>query len=197
MSSQRVAPLETGLRPTPVELELELISDVITAAEAELRLGAISDRDRCCGYFPALTEMSGIRTELPACRSFADALPEISHAGMSFGFNFLRISLIRQSADPAFHLDSDAATALTGDVRDLSERVVLRLLLNLSSQDERMLHYLDADPRTTDLVAEGSYVCAAETEGLRPRRGYPTAQRHDGARFAVCVKSGSAFRARR
>ncbi len=42
--------------------------------------------------------------------------PTISHAGMTYRFNFLRLSLVCQSADPAFHLDSDAATALTGDV---------------------------------------------------------------------------------
>ena len=54
MSGQLVAPREKRLRPGPVELDLEPIRDVITAAEDELRLRAIEDRDRCCGYFPAL-----------------------------------------------------------------------------------------------------------------------------------------------
>jgi hypothetical protein len=120
-------------------------------------------------YFPALAGMNGIRTELPACRVLAEALPAISHAGMTYRFNFLRLSLVRQSADPAFHLDSDAATALTGDVSSLSEREVLRLLLNLSSQEERALHYLDVDPQTTELVAEGSYVCANDPARLQTR----------------------------
>jgi hypothetical protein len=113
---QLVVPLEKRLRPGPVELDLEPIGEVITAAEDELRLGAIEDRNRCCGYFPALTGKSGIRTELPACRVFAETLPAISHAGITYRFNFLRLSLVCQSADPAFHLDSDAAFALTGDV---------------------------------------------------------------------------------
>ncbi len=61
-------------------------------------------------------------------------------------------------------MDSDAATALTGDVSTLGKREVLRLLLNLSSQEERALHYLDVDPRSTELVAEGSYVRAKDPE---------------------------------
>ncbi|MGI8559088.1 MAG: hypothetical protein ACR2ND_12425 [Solirubrobacteraceae bacterium] len=166
MFGQLVAPLEKRLRPRPVELDLEPIGAII-AAEDELRLGATEDRDRCCGYFPALAGMSGIRTELPACDVFAGVLPEISHGGTTYRFNFLRLSLVCQSADPAFHLDSDAATALTGDVDSLNEREVRRLLLNLSSQEERALHYLDVDPRTTMLVAEGSYVRAEDPERLK------------------------------
>lgn len=169
MSRQLVAPLEKRLRPGPVELDLEPVGEVIAAAEDELRFGAVEDRDRCCGYFPALAGMSGIRSQLPACGVFAEALPEISHGGVAYRFNFLRLSLVCQSADPAFHRDSDAATALTGDVSGLDEREVLRLLLNLSSQQERALHYLDVDPRSIDLVAEGSYVRAKDPEILQTR----------------------------
>ncbi len=169
MSGQLVARLEKKLRPRPVELDLEPIREVITAAEDELRLGAMVDRDRCCGYFPALAGVRGIRTELPACRAFAEALPAILQAGITYRFNFLRLSLVCQSADPAFHLDSDAATAVTGDVGSLNERQVLRVLLNLSSREERALHYLDVDPRTTNLVAEGSYVRAKNPEKLQKR----------------------------
>ena len=167
MSRQLVAPLERRLLPRPVELDLESVAGVITAAEDELRLGAIEDENRCCGYFPALAGMSGIRTELPACCAFAEALPSIPHAGVIYGFNFLRLSLVCQSADPAFHLDSDAATALTGDTASLNQRDVLRLLLNLSGRVERVLHYLDVDPQGTNLVAEGSYVRAKDPERLR------------------------------
>jgi hypothetical protein len=39
--------------------------------------------------------------------------------------------------------------------------------LNLSSQEERALHYLDVDPRTTKLVAKGSYVCVKAPERLQ------------------------------
>jgi hypothetical protein len=54
------------------------------------------------------------------------------------------------------------ATALTGDVSTLGKREVLRLLLNLSSQQERVLHYLDVDPRSVELVAQGSYIRAKD-----------------------------------
>jgi hypothetical protein len=88
---------------------------VIIAAQDELRLGAIENRDRWCGYFSALAGMSGIRTEVPAGGVFAEMLPEISQGGMTYRFNTLQLSLVCQSADPAFHLDSDAATVLTGE----------------------------------------------------------------------------------
>lgn len=169
MSAQPVSSLERSLRPSPVELHLEPVSEVIAAVERELRFGAIEDRDRCCGYFPTLVGMTGIRMELPACRAFADVLPEISCAGITYRFNFLRLSLVCQSADPVFHLDSDASTALTGDLDSLHDREVLRLLLNLSSQDERALHYLDVDPQTVKLVAEGTYVRAKDPTGLLER----------------------------
>ncbi len=169
MSGQLLAPLEARFRPESVGLDLDVIGDVISAAEHELRVAAIEDEDRCCGYFPALAGMSAIRSDLPACRVFAQALPAISYGRMSFRFNFLRLSLVRQSADPAFHLDSDAATALTGDVGTLNEREVLRLLLNLSSRRERELRYLDVDPRATNLTSEGSYVRAEDPGRLLTR----------------------------
>lgn len=199
MSAQPVASLERSLRPSPVELHLEPVSEVIAAVERELRLGAIEDRDRCCGYFPTLVGMTGIRMELPACRAFVDALPEISCAGITYRFNFLRLSLVCQSADPAFHLDSDASTALTGDLDSLHEREVLRLLLNLSSQDERALPYLDVDPQTVKLVAEGAYVRAKDPTGLLEgaRVAVLPPHGHDGPRLGVCVKPGPAFRDRR
>jgi hypothetical protein len=163
------ATLEKRLRPRAVELNLEAIRTVIAETEHELRRGAIEDRDQCCGYFPALAGVRGIRSGLPACRVFAEALPTIEHAGVTYGFNFIRLSLVCQSADPAFHLDSDAATALTGDVESLGEREVLRLLLNLSRGEKRALHYLDVDPRTIDLIAEGSYVRAKDPKRLKTR----------------------------
>jgi hypothetical protein len=71
---------------------------------------------------PRAGRVKGIRAELPACRVFAEALPAISRAGMTYGFDFRRRPLACQAADPAFRLDSDAATALMGDVGSLYER---------------------------------------------------------------------------
>lgn len=87
MFRQRVWPLEQGLRPVPVDLDLGPVGEVIAAAEDELTLGAIEDRDQCCGYFPALAGVSGIRAELPACGAFAEVLPDMSHGGMTYRFN--------------------------------------------------------------------------------------------------------------
>ncbi len=72
MSGQFVAPLDRGC---------------VTAAEDELGLEAIGDGNRCSGYFPALAGMIGIRSEQPACRALAEALPAISYAGLRYGFN--------------------------------------------------------------------------------------------------------------
>ena len=87
-------------------------------------------------------------------------------AGKVYGFNFLRLSSIQQSVDAAYHLDSDAASALTGDVATMGDRQVTRLLLNLSAESDRTLRYLDVDPWSVELRSEGSYVCAAGAASL-------------------------------
>ena len=99
------------------------------------------DPDRCCGYFPTLKGFPGIDSDLPAWRAFRDCVPLLEVCGNKYEFCFIRLSLIRQSVDPVFHLDSDAATALSGDVTTLRQRRVVRLLLNFSSQSERALHF--------------------------------------------------------
>ena len=124
--------------------------------------------------------MRGIRSELPACHAFADALPAVSYAGMTYRFNFLRLSLVRQSADPAFHLDSDAATALTGDVGSLGDRAVLRLLLNLSAQQERALHYLGVDPRPSISSPRGRTSVSKIPRGCRHARASRLSRRARG-----------------
>ena len=154
--------LDTRLRPTAVELECPLGVEQFGAVEDELRSRARLDRNGCCGYFPALASVPGIHNDLPACRRFATCLPQLRVAGVVYGFNFLRLSLVAQSGDPAYHLDSDAASALGGDVATLRGRRVSRLLLNLSSEIGRTLRYLDVDPFSVDLAREGSYVCAAD-----------------------------------
>jgi hypothetical protein len=134
----------------------------VDAAERELRRHAQADEHRCWGYFPSLTGRPGIQLELPACRDFAAAVPEVIAAGVSYRFNFIRLSLTCQSQQPAYHLDSDAATALTGDPATLGQRLVGRVLLNLSTTEERSLHYLDLDPSAAALIHEGAYVRAAD-----------------------------------
>jgi hypothetical protein len=155
--------------PIAVALDLRGLAESIAEVEAELDARAALDQNRCCGYFPALRGVRGIDTDLPACRGFGARLPSIVHCGVQYRFNFLRLSRIQQRVDPAFHLDSDAATALTGDVTTLRQRRVVRLLLNLSSQWERALHFLDVDPHCVDLVSDGSYVRVADPRGLIER----------------------------
>jgi hypothetical protein len=161
--------LPATLHPVEVVLDLPQVSAYAAALESELGAHAASDPDKCCGYFPALHGVPGIHSDLPACRAFATRLPLISHGGAGYRFNFLRLSLMQQSADPAYHLDSDAATALSGDVATLGQRRVMRLLLNLSSHSARTLHYLDVDPGCVELTADGSYVRAAHSCELQTR----------------------------
>ena len=166
MAVQITRPLAAIHRPVAVEIDLPGLVERATGAELELSARAALDRDGCCGYFPALEGVDGIDCDLPACHAFAASLPAIDHGGREFRFNFLRLSLKRQGVDPAYHLDSDAATALSGDLTTIGRRRVQRLLLNLSSRSERTLHYLDVDSRCVDLVADGSYVRAADPRGL-------------------------------
>jgi hypothetical protein len=161
--------LAADSHPVAVELDLPGLTESIMAVEAELGTRAALDKNMCCGYFPALRGVQGIDCVLPACRSFSDRMPSIDVGGRDYQFNFIRLSLTRQSVDPAFHLDSDAATALTGDVTTLRQRRVMRLLLNLSSISERDLHFLDVDPYSVDLTSDGSYVRVADPIGLSDR----------------------------
>lgn len=169
MEVQAIRRLAAIHRPVAVEIHVPGLAERAAGAELELSARATVDRDGCCGYFPALEGVHGIDCDLPACRVFATGLPVIDYSGMEFRFNFLRLSSKQQSVDPAYHLDSDAATALSGDLATLGRRRVQRLLLNLSSRNERTLHYLDVDSRCVDLVADGSYVRAADPRGLANR----------------------------
>lgn len=161
MSSARV-----GLRdPRPVTVFIP--GGEVRAVENELEEAAGRDRDKCWGYFPSLRRPSGVSDDLPASRSLAGLVPQLFVQGATFSFCFLRLSLVQQSTEPSYHLDSDAATAVTGDPATIGRRRVYRLLLNLSSRRSRSLHYLSADSNSIDLVAEGSYVTAAAAEHLR------------------------------
>ncbi len=173
-------PLAPSLHPTAVTLTLPALAGAAIAAEEELRAQARTDPNRCCGYFPSLAESAGILSDLPACAAFAHLLPVVAHHGLSYRFSFLRLSLTQQSSDAAYHLDSDADTAITGDVASLRSRRVLRVLLNLSTSRERALHYLDVDAWSVPLAVDGSYVRVADRVAARgharvaaipPRRG--------------------------
>jgi hypothetical protein len=172
--------LEPALHPAAVELEIPFLTWGAAAVEHELRLRAAADPDGCCGYFPALASNVSIISDLPDCQTFAAGLPHIWCGGYRYEFNFLRLSLVQQCQHAAYHLDSDAATALTGDVTAIKGRQIRRLLLNLSTQSERSLHYLNLDPRSVELAVDGSYIRAADPRSLRghglvatiaPRRG--------------------------
>jgi hypothetical protein len=153
--------LPAALRPALFTAELPAIRQ-LEDAEHELQRHAQADDQRCWGYFPALAGCAGIRANLPACHEFAGATPEISIAGAIYRFNFIRLSLRCQSQRAAYHLDSDAATALTGDPATLSDRQVGRVLLNLSATAERRLHYLDLDVSAVALTSDGSYIRATD-----------------------------------
>jgi hypothetical protein len=153
--------LPAALRPAPVTVKIPEFQHV-DAAQRELTRHARADANRCWGYFPALAGWPSIRTDLPACRDFARALPRVAAAGATYQFNFLRLSLSCQSPRAALHLDSDAATALTGDPATLDRRQIGRILLNLSTTEERSLYYLDLDVSAVPLTREGSYVRVAD-----------------------------------
>jgi hypothetical protein len=169
MRSSVLSRLDVGYRPTSVVLQIPSLVEGAPTAERELRSHAQSDCDKCCGYFPALTGTAGIVSDLPACRALAAQVPGISHGGSVYHFNFLRLSLVQQSCEPEFHLDTDAATALTGDSETLCRRRVLRMVLNLSTTNQRALHYLDVDSSSVQLVVRGGHVTVAASESLCER----------------------------
>jgi hypothetical protein len=157
--------LPAALRPALFTTELPAVQH-IEAAQRELQRHAEADDQRCWGFFPAMAGHAGIHADLPACRAFAVAMPEICVAGVGYQFNFVRLSLRCQSQQAAYHLDTDAATALTGDPATLGRRRVGRVLLNLSVTAERRLHYLDIDVSAATLTSHGSYVRAASEVGF-------------------------------
>jgi hypothetical protein len=161
--------LAASHHPVTIALNLPGSTQSLAEVETELRARAALDQNGCCGYFPALMDVPEIDSDLPACRALEARWPSIWHGGAEYRFNFVRLSLTQQSADPVFHLDSDAATALGGDVTTLRDRRVARLLLNLSSRSERALHFLDVEPHCVELVSDGSYVRAADPRGLMER----------------------------
>ncbi len=150
--------LPTQFRPLEVTVALPADEGAIVAAEGELRNKAETDANHCYGYFPAMKGTGSINTDLPESRAFAGAVPRLEVGGKRLTFNFIRLSLIQQHGDSPFHLDSDAATALTGDTATISKRLVWRLLLNLNDKHVRTLSYLDADTSSVDLTNSDGYI---------------------------------------
>lgn len=143
----------------PIEVALPTgDAAVIEAVGLELTGRAKQDADRCFGYFPALRDSEGIETSLPACENFAGANPNIQIGDRRLNFNFLRRSLIQQKGFAAFHIDTDAATAVTGDIETIHERRVWRLLINLSSDIPRVFMYSDIDPDSLDIDSSEGYL---------------------------------------
>jgi hypothetical protein len=138
--------------------------DAINRAERELRCRAATDEHRCAGFFPSLCGVPDIDCDFPVCRELMSLVPELEHGGKAYQFNFIRLSLVCQASEAAWHIDSDAATALSGGDVDPASRLIHRLLLNLSEARERVLDYLDVDVLTVDLVHDGGYIRPAKTE---------------------------------
>jgi hypothetical protein len=173
MSFSALAP---ELQPRLVAVQLD--GPLADAATAELAERAAADSDECYGYFPAM-QREGIDHDLPACQALVEAHPVQEMDELELGFNFLRMSLRRQEplvqqGDDIFHLDSDAATALTGRLDTLGTaeaEQVWRLLLNMHPSHPRTLAYVDVNPTTVPIVPRDNYAyCPPEsipTEAVR------------------------------
>lgn len=150
--------LQAAFQPKLVTIELSCRPEALREAEAELRSHSLADDNHCYGYFPGMKANQGVDANLPHSQRFAQAVPTLFMDDKLLQFNFMRMSLVRQHGDSPFHLDSDAATALTGDVDTVSERLVWRLLLNVSDDHPRTLAYVDVDPSTVTLTSQGGYI---------------------------------------
>src|SRR5262245_18042649 len=148
----------TDLRPKPVTISAPVAARLIDAAHRELRQRASTDANACFGYFPALAGARGIDCALPACRHLSRAMPAIELEQAIYAFNFVRLSLIRQRCLAPFRFDSDAATAISGNIGSMHERPVFRLLLKLSPTHARRLLYLDPNCDRGPLARHGGYL---------------------------------------
>lgn len=129
--------------------------DLINAVQSELTRFAKKDANQCWGYFPALKEKN---QGLEASKKLSQELSVIEQGGKQLSLNFARISLIQQTGDSPFHMDSDSKTALTGDVDSINSRLVWRLLINLHPGQSRTLGYLDLDVSKLTLTTDGGYI---------------------------------------
>jgi hypothetical protein len=163
-------PLAPTMQPTQHTITLDIDEELLDAAERELYAKATDDSNHCYGYFPGMKGKDGIDTELSACKALHDALPMIQIADKQLSCNFIRLSLVKQQGDFPFHLDTDAATALTGDKETLNKRKVWRILLNLSTKHPRTLSYIDADPNTVELDYGNGYLHCVDEQAMNERK---------------------------
>lgn len=150
--------LSEQFQPQSVQITLDCAEDILIKARDELLEKAVNDPHRCFGYFPALRHKPSIDSHLPHCVVLSNIIPQLVVGSKQLQFNFVRMSLIKQVGDSPYHLDSDAATAITGDVSTVGGRLIWRLLLNLSDTYPRTLSYLDMDPFSVQLEAKGGYI---------------------------------------
>lgn len=168
--------------PQVICLDLPVETKLIEAAEFELTAGAIEDVNDCRGFFPSLAGLEGMVDNLPCSELFATKLGHISLAGRNFNFNFLRLSTTKQESFAPYHIDSDTATALTGDVETLHRRLNWRLLLNLSCKVDREFAYLDQKIIQDEIAWQSGYLAydrkpdasSERTLRLRSREGTAT-----------------------
>lgn len=171
MKTERaVRPLPVSLQPQVVALSLTLAPQLISNLKQELSAKARKDPNHCFGYFPAMADRPGIDIDLPASRAFAKALPAIPAGGKILHFNFVRLSLVQQPGTSHYHLDTDAATALSGNITNLSNRLVWRLLLNLHTSASRTLGYLDVRPDDVRLQMTNGYLHGADDHVKQQRK---------------------------
>jgi hypothetical protein len=149
--------LNAEYEPAIISIELAGVSSAIDAVQQELTERALQTPSRCYGYFPDVKE-EGVRRDLPACEAFADNLPTVQVNGQYLGFNFLRMSLVKQEAKAHFHIDTDLASGFGGERRYVLTRRVWRLILNLSSVNDRRIAYSSQHPESIPLVDEDGYV---------------------------------------
>jgi hypothetical protein len=146
----------------------------------ELTAKAQADSNKCFGYFPGMKLKANLDFDLPESAKLEASAPTLKLNDKLLHFNFVRLSLVKQSANSPYHLDSDAATALTGDTSTISKRLVWRLLLNLSDQHARTLSYLDLDPSSVKLETSGGYIHCADTTPEDTIRRIAIPPRQDG-----------------
>jgi hypothetical protein len=140
----------------------------------ELAARARTDANRCMGYFPSLSGQPHIKTNLPESRRWTASFPSLTVFGLTLRFNFLRLSLVSQDPRAQYHLDTDAATALTGSLASMQRRFVWRLLINLSRREGRRIGFLDVDPSALALEAGDGYVyCPTVPDGARRELALP------------------------
>lgn len=155
--------LNPALRPVQFGFHITTGTNIaIARARNELAARAELTTDRCFGYFPGC-ELVGIEQNLPASKGVNRHMPRMQVGEHELSFNFLRLALRPQPPCDPWHLDSDAATAVTGDREKTQTTTVWRALLNLSVQERRVVEYLDVDPSSVGLVETDGYISLPDT----------------------------------